>query len=220
MGGEQAKAHLRAAIRNDAEEIREAGFRGWELFATEVSLADVREVALGLHDARARTRDAAARALLHQRWKVLPSGLQAAAATDLVATAPLERDGDAGVPQRAACILLGLLGERAAGRADDLLRLLITSGSHAVRREAAAALARVAPTRATVEGLVAALERESDDSVVLALSRAIRTLADVASMEHGTRLAMAASRADARGATRVAASLRSTLQQIRHCRSG
>lgn len=213
VGGESAKDHLRAAIQHESELIREFGFKGWQHFATELSFADLRDVAAGLHDERPRIRDAAARAFLHQRWRVQKSGLDARALAGLAATAPLEAPGEFGRVRRAACLLLGMLGEHGRSRADELVKLLISDASGYVRREAADALARVAPTEATAERLVDALEQEADESVRLALSKSIRHLAS-----HGgtvrERLAASVRREEARGAHDLARSLQHTIELI------
>lgn len=213
VGGERAKDLLRAAVQHESELIREFGFRGWQHFATEISFADLRDVAAGLHDERPRIREAAARAFLHQRWRVQKSGLDAKALADLAATAPLEGPGEFGRVRRAACLLLGMLGEHGRSRADELVKLLTSDASGYVRREAADALARVAPTEATAERLVDALEQEGDESVRLALSKSIRHLAS-----HGgtvrERLAAAVRREEARGAHDIARSLRYTIKVI------
>lgn len=213
IGGEHAKDHLRAAIQHESEAIRGFGYRGWQHFATDLSFADLRDVAAGLHDERPRVREAAARAFLHQRWRVRKSGLDAKALADLAATAPLEAPGEFGRVRRAACLLLGMLGEHARQRASDLATLLVADPSKYVRREAADALVCVDPTEATVERFLDALEQEADESVRLALSKSIRPLAACGG-PFRERLAAAVRREEARGASDLARSLRYTIGLI------
>jgi hypothetical protein len=132
IGGEQAKGHLRAAIKQESDKLRESAYHGWMYFATELTLADVQAVAAGLRDADPRVREAASRAFMHQRWQVRRSGLGADALSRLVMSAPLESPEEK--VRRAACLLLGMLGEHGRRRADDLAKLLTSDPEKRARR--------------------------------------------------------------------------------------
>jgi hypothetical protein len=211
IGGEQARELLRTAVEDESDEVREFACRGWMHFSTAVSLADVRAVAAGLHDASPRVREGATRAFMNQHWQVRASGLEAAALSEVAARAPLDSPDEK--VRRAACILLGLLGEHGRSRAVDLARLLTADPNKYAREEAAAALARVDPAKATVERLVDALARDKDASVRLVISKAILSLAAHAGSVRD-RLLAEIRRANERGDHALAQSLMYTLSKV------